>query len=435
MPGVGSVDGLALMLLVAALGAAMTLVVHQRPQVAYVLYLLALCLVPPWAGVTVGVLVTPLMMLSLAMVVALWRGSGIRLLTYDVVTIVVLGAVTVSFLVGYVSLAQAYAAVIGWGLPYLVGRLSTRVDHDWLSTCIATVFFVVAVLGILEFVMRHNWFVGLAFPNSLYSGWSSIQYRGGVARVEGAFGHSIALGACLAMSVPFVWVSRLRPWVKAVVILTIASAAVLTFSRIGMISAVLGIVLCVTLLGKEVTRGFRIGTAALLGVGVVIAAPIAMDVFSSAGDEAAGSAQYRGDLLSLVPTMTWLGRSSAAARDAAGTQSYGSFESIDSAIILIGLSYGLIPLILLLASALAAVASLVRGYRGPAIVSVVAILPGLTSVAFITQFTTFFWFVTGLAVTQHALARSRPDARAASAPSDLHNMSAFGGSVVPRRDG
>lgn len=430
MPAVGNADSLSMLLLVGAMGVALTLIVHARPQAGYATYLIVLCLVPPWVAVTVGVLVTPLMAIGLAIVVALWSGSGIRLLAFDVVTIVVIGSVAVSFLLGYVGLTQAYAAIIGWGLPYLVGRLGTRVDGDWLSTCVAVVFFVVAVLAIVEFVGRRNWFVEIRFPNSMYAGWSGIRYRGGLPRVEGAFGNSIALGACLAMAVPFVWVSRLRPAVKAIAILVVATAAVLTFSRIGMLSVVLGVVLCVTLLGRQVSRGFRIGTATLLGIGVVIAAPLAMDVFSSAGDEAAGSAEYRGDLLSLVPTMTWLGQSSASARDAAGTQSFGSFESIDSAFILVGLTYGLIPLALLLVGALAAVVALARGHRGPALISIVAILPGLTSVAFITQFTTFFWFVAGLAVAQvGARSRAPLDERSATPP-DLHKMDAFGGRVV-----
>lgn len=429
MPGLGNVDGLALLLVVGALGAALTLVVHARPRAGYGLYLAVLCLVPPWVAVPVGVLVTPLMAIGLAIIVATWAGSEIRLLTYDVVTAVVIGSVAVSFLLGYVTLTQAYAAIVGWGLPYLVGRLGTRVGTDWLSTCIAVVFFVVAVLAVVEFVGRRNWFVEIHFPNSMYEGWAGIRYRGGMPRVEGAFGNSIALGACLAMAVPFVWVSRLRPVVKAVVILTLAAAAVMTFSRIGMLSVVLGVVLCVTLLGGRVSRGFRIATASLLVVGVAIAAPLAMDVFTSAGDEAQGSAEYRGDLLSLVPTMTWLGQSSASARDAAGTQSFGSFESIDSAIILVGLTYGLIPLALLLVSAVAAVVAVVRGHRGPAMVAVLAILPGLTSVAFITQFTTFFWFVVGLAVAQHHQERRARDEGPEVAP-DLHKMDAFGGRVV-----
>ena len=98
--------------------------------------------------------------------------------------------------------------------------------------------------------------------------------------------------------------------------------------------------------------------------------------------------------------MSWIGQSASSSRDASGTTTYGAFESIDSAMILVGLNIGILPL------DRAAGQCRRRDRRARARLPqrgarrVVAILPGLTSVAFITQFTTFFWFVVGLAVAQ-----------------------------------
>ena len=261
---------------------------------------------------------------------------------------------------------------------------------------------MVAALAIIEFVTATNFFSQLRSSNAAYARWSGIRIRGGVPRVEGAFGNSIALGAALAMSVPFVWTSRLQAGLKAVVLVLVGTASVLTFSRIGMGCTAFAIVLCLTVLRGSVSKVFRNWTivAAVIGTGIAIS--FAGGIFSSAGQEAEGSAEYRGNLTELIPAMSWIGQSASTSRDASGVTSYGAFESIDSAMILVGLNYGILPLVVLLVSAVVGVVALVRGHRSAALVSVVVLIPGLTSVAFITQFTVFFWFVVGLAVAYTA---------------------------------
>jgi len=396
----GSPDGLAAVLVALALGAVYVVVVRGRPVLAAVAVVAALCFVPPWIGAGFGVFVTPALAACLGAILALAHGSDMRLRAFDGAFVLALGAIVVAFLAGMVSLERAFLALVGWGVAYLTGRvLGMNVAPGTIATVVAVAFGVVAVLAIAEFVTKTNLFVEVrAGSGSMYARWSGIRYRGGVPRVEGAWGHGIPLGGALALSVPFVWVSRLRPAVKAALLVAIAFAAVVTFSRIGMISTILAVVGCLVLLGSAVTPAFRKTVAALLVVGAGIAVPLTRDVFTAAGDEAANSADYRGDLLSLVPEMSWLGSTGAVSTNAAGETRYGSFGSIDSAPILAGLDYGVLPTAVLLAAALAALVAALRTRRNAALVAVAAVLPGLTSVAFITQFTTMFWLCVGLAV-------------------------------------
>jgi len=269
-----------------------------------------------------------------------------------------------------------------------------------VATCIALLFAVVAVLAIVEFVTSHNYFAALHAGNDAYGRWSTEQMRGGVPRVEGAFGHSIALGGSLALAVPFVWTSRFPAVLKGLILFLVGTAAVLTISRIGMGCTALAILLCLTALRKEVSKRFWGWTVGILTIGLLFAVPFATGVFAEAGQEAANSADYRGRITELIPQMDWIGESASSYRDASGATSHGAFQSIDSAMILTGLNIGILPTIVLLASAVGGIVALARGYRSASLVAIVAILPGLTSVAFITQFTTFFWFVVGLAVAQ-----------------------------------
>ncbi len=395
----GSPDGLSVTLLVLAVGAVFVVAIRARPVLGVVGCLAALCLVPPWVGAGFGVFVTPLLAACLGSIVALWHGSDMRLRAFDAALVLVLGAVAVGFVAGIVTLERAFAAVIGWGVAYLAGRIiGMRVEPGDVATVVAVAFGVVATLAILEFFTRNNVFVDIKLGGNGYARWSGIRWRGGVPRAEGAWGSAIALGGALAMSVPFVWVSRLRSAAKALVLTAVAFAAVVTFSRIGMISTILALVGCLVLLGSAVTPAFRRVVAALLVVGAAIAVPLTSDVFTAAGDEASNSADYRGDLLSLVPEMSWLGGTGSMTTNAAGETRYGSFGSIDSAPILLGLDYGVLPLLVLVGASLAAFVAVLRTRRNAALVAVVAVIPGLTSVAFITQFTTMFWLCVGLAV-------------------------------------
>ena len=405
MISAGRVDDLAVMLVLLALAALFAVLVRTRPQLGLVAYVASIGLVPIWIGVQVGMFVGAATAVGIGVLVALLPGSRIRWTVWDGVLGFALAVVVVSWVGGYAGLGDAYATTTGWLVPYLVGRvLVARLGSRAVAVCITLVFLVVAALVVVEVVTGDNLFVRLAMGNPLYAQWSGIRMRGGLPRAEGAFGHAIPLGASLALVVPFVWSSRLPAWLRTITFVLVGVAAVVTYSRIGMLSTALALVLCVVGLGAWATRAFRAWTAVALVVGAALATPTAMAVFAEAGDEAAGSAAYRADLWSLLPSVGVLGRSTAAYSDASGTGGWGSFQSIDNAVLMTALSYGGFVAGLLVLLGVAALVGFVRGPRTPGLTAVVAILPSLTSVAFITQFSTFFWFVAGVAVAQTAAA-------------------------------
>jgi hypothetical protein len=397
----GRVDDLAVMLVLVGLAVAFVAVVRARPGAGLVAYVASIGLVPVWIGVQVGVFVGAATAVGVGVLAALWRGSGIRLTVWDGLIVFAVGVTVVTWLAGYGDMAGAYGAATSWLVPYLVGRvLVARLGSRAVAACVALVFLVVATLAVVEAATGQNLFVRMAMANPLYTQWGGIRMRGGLPRAEGAFGHAIPLGASLALAVPFVWSSRLRPALRALTLVLVGVAAVVTYSRIGMLSTVLALVLCVVALGRHASRSFRGWTVVALVVGAALAARTALAVFAEAGDEASGSADYRENLWSLLPSVDVLGRSSAAFTDASGSGGWGDFRSIDNAVLMTGLTYGSLVVVLLLVMGAGALVGLVRGPRTPGGVAVVALLPGLTSVAFITQFTAFFWFVAGVAVAQ-----------------------------------
>ena len=87
--------------------------------------------------------------------------------------------------------------------------------------------------------------------------------------------------------------------------------------------------------------------------------------------------------------------------------SIGTFGSIDNAILLFGLIYGWIPMVIVVSVLLAAVVTVLTRRATPATAAVVAQLPALVSVAFITQYAAVAWFSFGLAVSAQLAARRR----------------------------
>jgi len=292
-------------------------------------------------------------------------------------------------------------------------------------------FTIVAVLAIVEFLLGRNYFQSIRVANAAFANWSEGQLRGGYLRSEGAFGHSIALGSCLAISIPLVIASTFREWIRAGMVVLILSATVVTFSRTAMSCAALSLVLTVLFLRGALPTRTRI---LLVAGGVVVAAAIApfvLDIFVEAGSEATGSSAYRGDLLSLVPTMSVIGLSSAAYRSAAGDFYFGSFQSIDSALILLGLSHGLITLGIVVVLLLVAGWYVVSGRATAPTIALVAQIPALATVALITQYALFFWVLAGLAVSSQLL---RPAHGATGTGTGGTDVRALGGPALTRYD-
>ncbi|MDO8106811.1 hypothetical protein Q6348_06325 [Isoptericola sp. b441] len=408
------VDRYALLLAVVAVLAVLVPAFRSRPRFAVVAWTLVVAFVPYWMGVDVKVYVAPATGVALMGIVALTGRRPVRLRAPDLIVAVAVTTAVLAYVGGYGTIHSASVAVLDWGACYVFARLvASSVEARWIYGVVALVLGAAGLLALVEFATGVNVFVHLPALSD-YSGsiWRTLQTRGGVLRAEGAFGHSIALGASLAMAVPLALGSRLPKAVKVAVVTTLLAGSVVTFSRIGIGTAVAGLVLSVLLMRSELAMRTRLAMSALFGVVAVVATPLLEGVFAAAGSEAAGSAAYRPALLRLLPTIRVLGMSGARERSAAGTTSFGAFGSIDSAVILAGVTYGLIVVVLLLGLHVTAAATLLRRTEpSPAQIAIVAQLPAVLTVALITQYAMFFWFMAGLAVSTYVRARPSPPYR------------------------
>lgn len=389
--------------ILALLAAAAAIVFRAAPRFSVGAWMVVAFLIPIWVGASAGIFysaITAATILCLA-------GAGIRGLRWSAVDSVIAAVVVLVVgmsLLGGVIVGHVIIVVLNWLLPYVWGRVVLSiVTFDYVLMTVAVLSVTVAILAIIEFGTGTNIFVIPSWNNGGYSLWGPLQYRGGLLRVEGAFGHSIALGASLSIGSVYTLAARIPQAVKITAIVIIGVAVVMTFSRIGLVGFALGLILSSLFLPIVLRMRFRVLLVVVLIAGTALAAPFLSDTFSSAGTEASGSAAYRVDLLSLVPAMSPLGRSDIYTTLADGTVSVGDFQSIDSALILTGLRLGYVPLLLLVGLLGAGVIAVVRRRANAPLIAVIAQVPTLATVALITQLPYLLWFSAGLGVTLYML--------------------------------
>lgn len=428
LPAVSGPTADRLLLAVLALAVAGVLLVlgRRRPVLLAVGYLGVMNFVPIWGGVTVGVYLQPQVLAGLvvlAIAVPGIRRAGGRLTGIDVLVALLVVACLAPLAVGGATLSSVVVAAVQYLGAYLVGRLlPSRVGWDRLLRVVLVVFSLLAITTLAENVTGTNLFQSFPGSPGLHALWDQIQTRGGVARAEGAFGHSIALGASLALALPLVLAAPVRAWVRVTAATVMLGAVVVTYSRIGLVTAVLGVALSV-LVARELSVRLRVLLVAAGGAVLAVAWPLLSRVFLAAGDEATNSAAYRADLLALVGEIDVLGFSSAFTRGPDGSVRFDSFGSIDSALILHGLTYGWLSLVLVLVLLAGAVMAVVLRRATAPTIALAAQVPALATVALITQYATMVWFVAGLAVWAQA-------ARSATSPTPLPDVP----SPLPTRD-
>jgi hypothetical protein len=427
----------AVVLSVGLLGA---VVMARAPRTALAAWLIALCAVPVWAGVTLVIDWEPHVVatlgLTVSLVLALAAGRGrtaFRLTWADGLMAVFVAVSLVPALVGRAGISEVFQLLAGWTASFLAGRLiGHRIPLTWVYGAVAVAFTGVAALALVEFSTGWNPFVLIPAANDLHGAWAPIQERGGQARAEGAFGHSIALGAGLALAAPLTLAAPFRPVVRLLALAIQLAACVVTFSRIGLATAVLGVALTVLVVRTGLPARLRWMIVGTLAVGAAASASLITSVFAAAGSEAADSADYRVDLLTLLPSVRLFGQASSLQRLPDGEQFFGSFSSVDNALLLLALDYGWVPLALAVLLLLTAVGAVVTRRATPPTLALVAQLPALVSVALITQYATLTWFVAGLAVFSQAAARGtagdqHPAPPAGGEPENSPEMARRGG--------
>ena len=392
-----SAGELALIPLSLALVGGLAALVFFRPKVGVLLWLMTVAFVPFWMGASFVVYFVPTSLLGILLLAAMRPGIP-RLGAADLIVAFFFVACLAPVLVGGGTQSTVFGALSQWLVAFLLGRLLPgKVDVRWIYTCAAVIFTVVAGLAVLEFFLAWNPFVTLGPANDLHIKWGNLQGRGTLLRAEGAFGHSIALGCSLALALPMVMAASFGVRTRVLMVVVMLGGVGVTISRISMICAVLAVLLTIAFV-SGVPRRLKVSILALLAVAAAALAPSFIAIFDTAGDEATNSANYRGDLLQLVPDIDLLGISSAAYRSPTGELFFGRFQSIDSQVLFTGLTYGWFALAAGVALLVGGVIVVLRGRGTAATVAVVAQIPALATVALITQYSMWFWFVAGLAV-------------------------------------
>ena len=394
-----TVGQLVLLLVGLAVAAGLVQLGRARPKFALVAWLLTAAFVPFWVRVSSLSLFMPTTLVGLVVVAALWAAPRRRLNGVDFAVFCFFLSCLVPLFFGGGTSSTVFGALSQWLLAYLLGRLVTaRMEVAFIYSTIAVIFSVVAALAICEFLFHWNPFIGIGPHNALEAKWATLQGRGNLVRAEGAFGHSIALGCSLAMAIPLTVASTHRPVVKLTMIAVMLGGVAVTISRISMVCAAVGILIMLIFVPSAMTRQVRATIAGVFALAAVALYPFVRDVFAAAGSEATNSADYRQLLVSLVPDISVLGLSPSAYQDASGDLHFGWFQSIDSQILYTGLTYGWFALACGVLALLAGCLFVVRRQATAATVAVVAQIPALATVALITQYSMFFWFMAGLAV-------------------------------------
>ncbi|MDV7102422.1 hypothetical protein R4227_20465 [Gordonia amicalis] len=394
-------------------GVLAALFVSSRPKVALSLWLAVFAFIPFWQGITSPAYLPPSSLAGLIVIAACFRGSKWKPNGYDYLAIFIAVLAAMTALGGVGRPGDVTNVVTQWFVSFVVGRLlAKRCGLKFTYSAIAIVLSVGAVGAAIEYFTGFNPYYLWDADNSQYAAWGHSQERGGVVRSEWAFGHSIALGCTMAMTVPIAWYSEISVRLKLLCITLLSVGAIVSFSRSAMVTLVIAVAICI-ILGKGVGSGPRVALSLVAIVGAWFFAPRVSEFFRQGAESNAVSAGYRQELNSLIEYMNPIGLADGYREPAPGVYSFHGYESIDSTYIFVGVSFGWIAsLVLLAGSALLWIRVLSR--RGsPADVAVAVVLPALFTVALITQFGSYIWFVIGVAGSAYEVGLSRSFRRTA----------------------
>lgn len=400
-------SGSVLLLMAIAVGGAavLYLLLRASPRLTFVIWASVLFFVPVWVGASIGFFWAAATLITLAALAASW--ADVRLTVVDAAVAMFIITAVAMFALKMTSLSATVIALLEWMLPFIWGRLVlARLGRDFVTSVIATVATIAAVLALIEFATATNVF--LLFPAlspSLFAEWGTLQIRAGMLRAEGAWGHSIALGAALAMSAPFVMAVRWPVSIRLAALGVLIGASLVTFSRIGLLTLAISLTLGLVMLAG-IPASLRWSVLGAGGVAAVAIIPFVGGVFLEAGDEAGGSADYRGNLFVLVSQIRLFGDAGDWSGLTVGGHYLGAYaQSIDNAFLVFALRFGWVPSVLLMAAlVLASLYALRRSEASPPAIAVIAQLPALFAVALITQAGMYLWFLAGLAVAWRQVA-------------------------------
>ncbi|MDX1888202.1 O-antigen ligase family protein [Mycolicibacterium sp. 050158] len=386
-------------------GGAVMLVCWGRPRLAFCVWLTSVTMVPIWISVHVLANVPIHCVVAVMAVAATIGRSNVKFSVFDAYFIAFL---TVAMLAVYLDNSNAALwaqMVVRWAIPFLAIRvLVSCTGMKFAVDAVAVAFALVGAFAVVEFVMAWHPFVNWNYYTPEFAAWHPIQTRGGLDRSEWAFGHSIALGGSLALSIPFILRSSFsRAW-RALFLVFVVAGIVTTASRGSLIAAGLTGAICLIYASKQ--PAVRSTMVVLVLVSAMIVGPLIAPILQTwalgSSNEEQGSANYRNDLYSTyLPAIQWFGRSPSYHTDGSEAQ------SIDSAILRIGLEFGWLVLALALAPLVVVLVRVVLGRASTAEIGLLGQVPLFATVALITQYESIVFMVAGLAVQSAVVQRNK----------------------------
>ncbi|MDH3017411.1 hypothetical protein QEN40_17305 [Gordonia alkanivorans] len=388
------------------------LCIRVSPRFAIGAWLISTSFIPYWIGVDVaGFLPLPTLMGFLFLVSMLIHGPRIRgLVTIDYILLALVGSCSVAVFVYDGNLAVWLAMLSHWGIAYLIARTAGfAAGLDWVGSLFAVTMSLVGALAIVERIVGWHPFTKWTVDNLSFEIWAPLLERAGETRSEWAFGHPIALGATLALATPFAIASRFNLVVRVAMLAVIGGGILTTGSRGAILAFACSFALSALLSSsaQSTTRTSRWGIVVVIPIVAATALAIYTQIDESGGAETANSSGYRMSMYSLLGTLKPLGRAASYYVLHDGTVVYGRYTSIDNTFIWFGLTFGFIPLAILV---LAAVLLMLRVGLIRATVPEIAVagnFPVILTVAPITQYQIILWFVVGLGVASWLARRDR----------------------------
>ena len=390
---------IALLAVAAAAAGLLVAALWRRPRLALVTWLVSVAMVPHWIGFSAIFFVPVQSAIALLAIVAIGGSMGFKLSAFDVYFAAIIGIAVVVVLLGGGSQQFSVDLILQWVLPYVMARVVVPATGvHFALNAVAIIFAIVGGLAVIEFLLSWHPYVGWTTNSLLYKNWGSIQIRGGLDRSEWAFGHSIALGGSLALAIPFVVTSTFgRSW-KVLMLIVIFAGTVSTLSRGAIIAALFTLLLCSLIYGRHSLRAVLVITTCV----ALAVFPDRLREFAYGGtSETQLSAGHRGDLYStLLPILSPFGRSD----DLALTR----YLSVDSAFLYIGIYFGWVMAVMLLIPLAVVAIRLISGKASGLEAGLLGHLPLLLTVALITQYQSFLFFVAGFAALLATTGKLKP---------------------------
>lgn len=409
-----------------AVSAAMT-----RPDRAFYGLVVVMVLIPTYSSPAIGpILFIPAAGLSwlLAGILA-WRngmrrGRLFNITTLDLVVALFFVLMLISSQISpQVEFKVFYNDVFLWLGPYLAARLLLQ-DCERPALVVAVAFAIgtvlIAPVAVLETLGSKNPFFNFQFNGGESAAFGNAVTRAGEVRAQGSFGHPIALSmyvsASALLSLGMAIYAKVPKQRLAWLALAALGLAVqlMTVSRTGFVMLVIGGVLLALTTGE---RELRLRLSAIVGVVALFVlffnltdtGPAELQLFpgnkaaeTASAEEVAESSAYREKLLERATEPGVLGLWGNPYNKVTNGVSLSN-TSVDNQYIILGDSWGLIPMFSLIAVAvglLLSIALALKRKMGELVILPIAAVTGLFAlffVAFITQQQVMVWLLIGCA--------------------------------------